>query len=132
MANKRIEKKHEKKQNETFIFMMPAGGDYRLEILSKSGCDLKKGARKKISTLYRHYGNVSAVASAISESRQRGRRPALLISDVSRNRDIWMLIPERGFGSRETAKQFSSRWHKFALRLKPYCNDENCFAYCLR
>ena len=132
MANKRIEKKHEKKQNETFIFMMPAGGEYRLEVLSMAGCDLKKGARRKLAVLQKHYGNVSEVASAISESKQRGRRPALLISDVSRNRDIWMLIPERGFGSRETAKQFSSRWHKFALRLKPYCNDENCFAYCLR
>lgn len=132
MANKRIEKKHEKKQNETFIFMMPAGGDYRLEVLSKSGCDLKKGARRKLSLLKKHYGSIADTAIALTESKQRGRRPALLIGDKSRNREIWILIPERGFGSRETAKQFSSRWHKFAIRLKPYCNDENCFAYCLR
>lgn len=132
MANKRIEKKHEKKQNESFILMMPAGGDYRLEVLNMAGCDLKKGARRKLSFLKKHYGSIADMSVALSESKQRGRRPALLISDVSRNRDIWMLIPERGFGSRETAKQFSSRWHKFALRLKPYCNDENCFAYCLR
>ena len=132
MANKRIEKKHEKKQNETFIFMMPAGGDYRLEVLSMAGCDLKKGARRKLKVLQKHYGNVSDAASAISESRQRGRRPALLISCQGYCFN-WFLIPERGFGGRETSKQFSARWQEFAMKVKKYCNDDEfSIQYCLR
>lgn len=129
---KRIAKKIEKKQNETFMFIMPNGGGYSLEILSRSACDLKRSARKKISTLYRHYGNVSAVASAISETKQRGHRPALLISHNSSEYATWYLIPERGFGSKETSKQFSARWQEFAERIKPYCNDDYSFQYCLR
>lgn len=129
---KRIAKKIEKKQNETLIFMMPAGGNYRIEVINKSGCDLKRSARRKLAMLYQHYGNTADVASAISESRQRGRRPALLISYQGYCFN-WFLIPERGFGGRESTKQFSARWQEFAMKVKKYCNDDEfSIQYCLR